>query len=72
MAGSASGLKTNAAIVEHQPLSGRDKMGCCAGGKKGGNRRTKGVVIPGKNRTRLSKMPRAGKRKDRRTQGRKR
>lgn len=47
-------------------------MGCCAGGKKGGNRRTKGVVIPGKNRTRLSKMPRAGKRKDRRTQGRKR
>lgn len=47
-------------------------MGCCTGGKKGGNRRAKGVVIPDKNRTRLSKMPRAGKRKDRRVQRRKR
>lgn len=45
-------------------------MGCCAGkGGRRGNRRTRNVVVSGSCRTTISKMPRAGKRKDRKAQG---
>jgi len=47
-------------------------MGCCAGKGKVGNRSTKNVRIPGKTRTKLSRMPRAGKRSGRKAQGHKR